>query len=510
MTASEQRPDSPRRLQGLSTAARAVRADRRRGVPVRLRRSPGEPGRAALALLAGAQFCIVLDVSVVNMALPSMAAALEVAQADLSWAVNAYVLTFGGFLLLGGRLADVFGPIKMFAAGIVVFSAASLAGGMAPSVEWLVAARSVQGLGGAILSPATLAIITRLYAVGAERNKALAIWSAVSALGAPAGAMLGGLLTQSAGWGSVLLINVPVGLVAVLMTPMILPPLRPSASRASFDFAGALAITAGLSSVIYVLVQAREIGWTSVPVLAGLAVGASLVTLFVRIERRARNPLVPPRFMKLPGVTTANGIGIVGSLPLYGMWFYLTIYLQRNLGYSPLVAGVLSLPFGLIFTPCARLASSLLARVSVGRAMGLGLLLLSVSLLLLAAVDGTRASVVTAVIPAQMIAAAGIAVFLVSLNVAALRPASALDAGLASGLVSTSQQLGSALGLAGSVAVYGLAAGSGEIPGLGLDVQALRAVFSVEAAWALVAGVLALVLVSDAPSPARRATTRDQ
>src|SRR4051812_23481851 len=260
--------------------------------PVRSNRhmTVGSSGRAkglALALLAATQFIVVLDASIVNVALPSIGRALDFSQDNLSWVVNAYTLTFGGFLLLGGRLADLLGRRRVFIGGLVLFSLASLAGGLAQSDTWLIAARAVQGLGAAVISPAALSLVTVLFAEGPDRNKAMGVWGAVAGSGGAAGVLLGGMLTQWAGWEWVLFVNVPIGIAAALISPRLLPESRTDGVR-HFDVAGAVSVTAGLSLLVYSLVNANKAGWGSGETISLLALAVVLIAGFVAIERRTR------------------------------------------------------------------------------------------------------------------------------------------------------------------------------------------------------------------------------
>src|SRR3954463_5696463 len=243
----------------------------------------------ALALLAAAQFVVVLDASIVNVALPSIGKDLNFSQDNLSWVVNAYVLTFGGFLLLGGRIADVVGRGRLFIVGLILFAAASLAGGLAQSAGWLVAARAVQGLGAALLSPAALSLVTVLFAEGSERNKAMGVWGAAVGSGGAVGVLLGGMLTEWAGWECVLFVNVPIGIAAALLAPRLLPESRNEGER-HFDIAGAVSITAGLSLLVYALVDANNAGWTSTQTLGLSAIALALIAGFYFIERHQKAP----------------------------------------------------------------------------------------------------------------------------------------------------------------------------------------------------------------------------
>src|SRR3954462_12918993 len=293
--------------------------------------SAGRNKYYALALLALTQFVIVLDASIVNVALPSIGRALKFSQDDLSWVVNAYTLTFGGFLLLGGRLADLLGRRRVFIAGLVLFSVASLGGGLAQSDVWLIAARAVQGLGAAIISPAALSLVTTMFAEGAERNKALGVWGAVAGSGGAAGVLLGGVLTQYAGWEWVLFVNVPIGIAAALVAPRLLPESRDSGRERVFDLAGATTVTAGLALLVYTLVDTNNAGWTSTQTLGLGALSLVLLAAFVAIETRSIYPLVPFSIFKLRSLRGANVVGLLIGMSLFSMFFFISLYLQQVL-----------------------------------------------------------------------------------------------------------------------------------------------------------------------------------
>jgi MFS family permease len=273
--------------------------------------SPGRTKGLALALLALTQFVIVLDASIVNVALPSIGRALDFSQNNLSWVVNAYTLTFGGFLLLGGRLADLLGRRRVFIGGLVLFSLASLGGGLAQSDVWLIVARGVQGLGAAIISPAALSLVTTMFAEGAERNRALGVWGAVAGSGGAAGVLLGGVLTQYAGWEWVLFVNVPIGFLAAALAPRLLPESRDSGRERVFDVAGATTVTAGLALLVYTLVDANNAGWGSTQTLVLGAIALVLLASFLVIESRTSHPLMPFSIFRL---RTLRGADIVGLL----------------------------------------------------------------------------------------------------------------------------------------------------------------------------------------------------
>src|SRR6516225_2401566 len=290
----------------------------------------------ALGLLAMAQFIVVLDASIVNVALPSIGKGLHFSEQDLPWVVNAYVIAFGGFLLLGGRAADLLGRRRVFMAGLVVVAIASLAAGFASTQGQLIAARAAQGLGAAIISPSALSIITTMFEDGAERNKALSAWGAVAGSAGAAGVLLGGILTQSLGWQWVLWVNVPVSLIALALAPGLIPESRSDAAHRHFDAAGAVTVTAGLSVLAYALLDASSAGWGSTKIVGLLALALALLGSFVAIERRSAAPLVPFRIFRLRTLTGANVVGILLGASLFSMFFFISLYMQQVLGYSPI------------------------------------------------------------------------------------------------------------------------------------------------------------------------------
>ncbi|HEY2571196.1 MAG TPA: MFS transporter, partial [Solirubrobacteraceae bacterium] len=276
----------------------------------------------ALLLLAMTQFVIVIDASIVNIALPSIGRALKFSQTDLSWVVNAYTLTFGGFLLLGGRLADLMGRRRMFIVGLLLFSGASLVGGLAQSEPWLIAARAVQGLGGAIVSPAALSIITTTFADGEERNRAFGVWGAVAGAGGAAGVLLGGVLTSGLNWRWVLFVNVPIGLLCAFLAPRLLLESRAEVQTRSFDLPGAVTVTAGLSLLVYALVDAVNVGWGSTATLAKIAGALVLLAVFVAIEMRQRAPLMPLSIFRLRTLRGADTVALLIGMSLFSMFFF--------------------------------------------------------------------------------------------------------------------------------------------------------------------------------------------
>ena len=340
-------------------------------MPRRTRRAPqgtadlsSQRGKnLALMLLAMTQFVVVIDASIVNVALPSIGAHLHFSRDDLSWVVNAYTLTFGGFLLLGGRLADLLGRRRMFMIGLVVFSLASLAGGLAQSEAWLIIARAIQGLGAAIVSPAALSIITTTFAEGAERNRALGIWGAVAGAGGAAGVLLGGILTSGLSWRWVLFVNVPIGIAAATLAPRLLLESHAEDGTEGFDIPGAVTVTAGLALLVYAVVDAVNVGWGSTGTLLRLAGSAVLLAAFVAIERRQRHPLLPFSIFRLRTLRGADIVGLLIGMSLFSMFFFISLYLQDVLHFSPIKAGLSYLPLAVGIIISAGVGSQLVTRI---------------------------------------------------------------------------------------------------------------------------------------------------
>jgi EmrB/QacA subfamily drug resistance transporter len=402
----------------------------------------------ALLLLAMTQFVIVIDASIVNVALPSIGAHLHFARDDLSWVVNAYTLTFGGFLLLGGRMADLLGRRLMFMLGLVVFSLASFAGGVAQSEAWLIAARAVQGLGAAIVSPAALSIITTTFAEGAERNQALGIWGAVAGAGGAAGVLLGGVLTSGLSWRWVLFVNVPIGLAAAALAPRTLMESRAEDGTKTFDFPGAITVTAGLALLVYAVVDAVNKGWGSSTTLLRIAGAVVLLAAFIVIETRQREPLMPFSIFRLRTLRGANIVGLLIGMSLFSMFFFISLYLQNVLGYSPIRTGVSYLPLAVGIILSAGAASQIVTRVGFKPPLIAGLLLIAGGLVWFAQVPAPGGHFGSNVLGPSLLAAVGLGFAFVPVTIAAVTGTEPQEAGLASGLINTSQQVGGALGLA--------------------------------------------------------------
>jgi EmrB/QacA subfamily drug resistance transporter len=401
----------------------------------------------ALILLCVAQFVVVLDASIVNVALPTIGRALHFSESNLPWVVNAYVLTFGGFLLLGGRMADLLGRRRIFMGGLVLFALASLAGGLATNAGQLIAARAVQGLGAAILSPAALSIVTTTFQDGAERNRALGIWGAVAGSGGAAGVLLGGALTDGLGWEWVLWVNVPIGLLAAAVAPTLLAESRSTGERRHFDVAGALSVTAGLSLLVYALVDANNAGWGSARTIGLLAIAVALLATFVVVERRARAPLMPFGIFRLRTLTGANVVGLLVGASLFSMFFYISLYMQQVLGYSAIHAGLSYLPLAITIIVAAGIASQLVTKVGFKNVLATGMVLIAAALLWFSQIS-VHGSFLSDILGPSLLAAVGLGFAFVTTTIAAVSGVPEHESGLASGLINTTQQVGGALGLA--------------------------------------------------------------
>jgi EmrB/QacA subfamily drug resistance transporter len=458
----------------------------------------------ALALLAMTQFMIVIDASIVNVALPSIGKALKFSQQDLSWVVNAYVLTFGGFLLLGGRLADLLGRRRMFILGLGLFSLASFLGGVAQSATWLIAARALQGLGAAIVSPAALSIITTTFAEGSERNKALGVWGAVAGAGGAAGVLLGGILTQGLSWRWVLFVNVPIGVGAAVLAPRLLKESRAGEDGRRFDLLGALTVTAGLALLVYALVDAVNAGWTSASTIGRIAVAVLLLATFVGLESRQRDPLMPFSIFRLRTLRGANLVGLLIGMSLFSMFFFISLYLQEVLQFSALKTGVAYLPLAVAIIMSAGFAAQLVNRIGFKLVLVVGLLFVAVGLLWFAQVRAPGGSYAADVLGPSILAGIGLGLSFVPVTIAAVTGTTPREAGLASGLINTSQQVGGALGLAilasiaNSTTRDALHSGTHNA-GVALT-QGFQDAFLVGAGFAVVGMLLAMVLISSRDS----------
>ncbi|HEX6392157.1 MAG TPA: MFS transporter [Acidimicrobiales bacterium] len=400
-----------------------------------------------LALACVAQFMVVLDVSIVNVALPQIGRELHYSSVGLQWVVNAYVLTFAGFLLLGGRAADLFGRKRVFIAGLGLFSLASLAGGLAQTAGELTVARAVQGLGGAILSPATLTIITTTFTDGQSRTRAIGIWSSVAGAGGATGAVFGGILTGYLGWRWVLFVNVPIGAVAIALSALVLTEARrPAAGK--LDIAGAITVTGGLALLVYAIVSTDTHPWGSGRTILLLVAAAVILGLFVLIEARgASAPLMPLSLFKSRSLSVANLTMLLLGACFFSMWYFLTLYLQEVHGYSPLKAGLLFLPMGLAIIAGAQGSIRLISRLGAPRVLTLGLVLVAVGFVWIAQLNASS-MYLSGVLPGTLMTSFGVGLSFTPLAQTATSGVPMQMAGLASGLLNTSRQVGGSIGLA--------------------------------------------------------------
>jgi EmrB/QacA subfamily drug resistance transporter len=401
----------------------------------------------ALAVLGIAYLMVVLDVSIVNVALPSIQTDLGFAPEDLQWVVSGYALTFGGFLLLGGRMGDLLGRRVIFMIGLASFAAFSLLAGLSTSPEMLIVARLLQGAAGAVLAPSVFSIVSVLFKEGAERNKALGILGAIAGSGAAIGVLAGGVLTEYAGWEWIFYVNVPIGLGALALVPRYVSESRADGLTKHFDTAGAVTVTGSLMLLVYGLTQTTNEGWTSIQTIAVLAASAVLMAVFVWVENRSRSPLVPLSFFRRRTPTAANVIGLGLGTMVFGMFFLLSLYQQQVLGFSALKTGVGYLAVALTAVVASGVSQALVTRAGVKPILAIGMGLLGGGLAYFTQVS-PGGSYVADLLPGFLLIGVGLGFSFVPVSIAALAGIDGHDAGLASGLINTSQQVGGALGLA--------------------------------------------------------------
>src|SRR5215813_4932938 len=408
---------------------------------------PGEVRRwRAFSLLAVSFLMIVVDLTIVNVALPTIGRKLHFPQSDLQWVVTAYALAFGGFLLLGGRAADLLGRRRLFMAGLAVFTAASLACALATTDTFLIIMRGIQGLGAAVVLPAALSIVMNMFAEGAERNKALGAWGAIGATGATIGLLAGGTLTRYAGWPYIFYLNVPIGAAALLLARRVLPESRLRGARRRYDPLGALTVTGGLVILVYALTQAPTVGWTAIRTLALLAASAALLAGFLVLEARAEAPLLPLRLFRLRTLAGSNAVGFLLGASFFSLFFTGTLYMQQVLGYSALKTGVAWLATSLTALALAGPAQILVTRLSAKLVMAAGMTLLGAATLW-----ATQIPVhghFWANLAGPLFLAGGAVFAFIPVTIGALAGVTERDAGVASGMLNTSQQIGGAIGVA--------------------------------------------------------------
>jgi EmrB/QacA subfamily drug resistance transporter len=400
----------------------------------------------ALALLSVVQFMVVLDIAIVNVALPSIQVDLGFSQENLQWVISAYALVFGGFLLLGGRAADLLGRRRIFLAGLILFTLASLFAGLAWSEASLISARALQGLGAAVITPAALSILSTTFTEGRERNIALGVWGAVGGFGAAAGVLLGGILTDALSWSWIFFVNVPVGVTAFVLAPMLLKESR-DASVKSFDALGGVLVTGGLSSLVYAITQAGQDGWLAGKTLSFFAVSVAMLVGFLIWEQRHPEPLMRLGILRIKTVSGANAAGFIMGTAMFSMFLMLTLYMQQVLGYSAMKTGVayLAVAGTAIFT--SAIAAQLVTRIGVKPVLVIGMTTLTAGLVYFTQVS-VGGSYLGDLLPGFLLIAVGIGFSFVPISIAALAGIEPAEAGLASGLINTSQQIGGALGIA--------------------------------------------------------------
>jgi len=437
-----------------------------------------------LVLICFAQFLVILDAPIVNVALPSIQRDLNLSEGSLQWIVNAYTLVFGGFLLLGGRAGDLLGRKRLFLIGLVIFTGASLFDGLSNSEGMLIAARSLQGLGAALISPAALSIIATTFKEGSERAKALGVWAAIAIGGSAVGLVLGGVLTQYFSWPWIFFVNVPVGIVTFVLSSRLIPESRDEQVERNYDIAGAITVTGGLMALVYAIVDAQSAGWGSVKTLGFLGVAAALLVAFVLIELRTKAPLVRLSIFRIRSLLTANVAMFLAMSGMFAMFFFNTLYIQRVLGFGPLKAGIAFLPFSAGIMVSAGIASQFAPRLGVRPVAAAGFILSTAGLVLLTQLP-VHGSYLTNVLPSILLSSLGMGAVFMPLTLIATTGLEDADQGLASGLFNTSQQIGGALGLA----VLSTLATS-KTPSVGSPTANLVTGFH----WAFGAGAVAMVV----------------
>jgi EmrB/QacA subfamily drug resistance transporter len=464
-------------------------------------RSSARPDSLVLALVCIAQFMVILDISIVNVALPDMRKDLHMSQSGLAWVLNAYTLTFAGFLLLGGRAADLFGRKKLFLIGVATFSLTSLVGGLAQSGGELIAARAVQGLGGAILSPATLTILTTTFTDPKSRTRALGLWSAVAAAGGATGVIAGGLLTDLLSWRWILFVNVPIGIAVILIARWAVPESRLEGDRPTLDWAGALTVTGSLVAVVYGVISTDQHAWGSSLVVGSLVTGAALMALFLLIESRHPHPLVPLRLFRSRAVTGANIIMILLGSAMFAAFFFLTQYMQDVHGYSPLATGFAFLPMPLAIIVGTQVSTRLVGRVGPRVLLVIGTVISASGMLLLSELTVDSPYVLHIGI-AGAIFTFGAGVSFVPVTLSATNGVDPHDAGLASGLINTTRQIGGSVGLAALLTIAASHAKSFVTQGAGVaETAGFTRAFETASGLLILAALVAVFVL---PRPVRQ------
>lgn len=453
---------------------------------------------ALLITICLAQFMVVLDISIVNVALPKIHESLGFSDSGLQWVVNAYTLTFAGFLMLAGRATDLLPRRQVFLVGVVLFAAASLGCALADGQGVLIGARAIQGFGAAVISAASLAIVTGSFKEGGERNRALGLWAAMGGIGGSAGALLGGALTQAFDWPAIFVINVPVGLAVLLAGRRLIPSHGAVAHERQLDVPGAVLITAGLTAIVYGIVRTDTLGWGSLGVLGPLALGLVLLGLFALVEGKlAADPLIPLGLFRMPTLRAANLIVALLFAATFAMWYFISLYLQEVKGEDALLAGVSFLPLTLLFFTGSATAPRLVARLGVRTTLGIGMTLATIGFLILATVEASSAYEV-AILPGGMLVTLGAGWSMVPATIVAVKGVAPEQNGLASGVVNTSRMVGGTLGLAVLTTLATshtsglLAGGTGQLDAL---TDGYRLAFLAGAGLCLAGGIAAVTLL---------------
>lgn len=472
----------------------------------------------ALAILAAAQFMVILDATIVNVALPAIQSGLRFkTDSDLQWIVTAYALAFGGFLLLGGRLADLFGRRKIFLAGVTVFALASLAAGLAQNSGQIIIFRALQGLGGALLSPAALSLVLTIFKEGADRNKALGVWSMVAAGGGAVGLLLGGILTQYVGWRWIFFINVPIGALVFAAAMRNVPASLPQA-REKVDYVGAVTITGSLMSLVYGLAQASTRGWGATSTMISFIASAVLMAVFIFNELHVSHPLMRLGIFKRRNVTGGSIVQLLIPAAMFGLFFYLSIYLQQILHYSPTKTGLANLPFTLTIMLVAAVLSKRITKLNPQYILVFAPLLAAAGLLYFSRIP-VHAHYLTDILPGILMMAAGMAAVFVTTSIATTNGISQKESGLVSGLLNTGQQVGGAIGLAVLTVIStaatkkyltdaGSAAGQPQVIAQGL-VNGFQQGFIVASFFAIAASLVALTVFKVSNRSAKDVASQD-
>ncbi|HWC38169.1 MAG TPA: DHA2 family efflux MFS transporter permease subunit, partial [Acidimicrobiales bacterium] len=461
----------------------------------------------ALAAIVAAQFMVVLDIAIVNVALPSIKNDLHFSQESLQWVITAYSIMFGGVLLLGGRLADRLGRRRMFIGALGLFAAASLLSGLAWSEGSLIGFRALQGLGAALLSPAALALLMTTFVEGRERNMALGVYGAAAGSGGAAGVLLGGVLTSYLSWSWIFFINVPVGLFLIAVTPRVLRESLGDAQHRSFDVAGAVSITSGLMLLVYAMTRATQIGWGSVETVALLAASAGLIASFFVIELRSKAPLLPLRIFRLRTLAGSNLTSLLIGASIFSQFFLLTLYMQQVLHYSAIKTGIAYIPLTFAIIAFSGVAQALTTRLGVRRVLSVGMLLSAVALFLYTQLP-VHAQFFSDIFPVFVLSGIGLALSFVPVSIGGLTGVQPAEAGVASGLINTTQQIGGAVGLAAAATIsttvtshFVSSHGPASLATGAALTHGFEIAFWVLAALALLGAVAAAVLVERTPKP---------